>query len=248
MPPHRPEAAVANVTGTLRVGGPAPGPRRGLSVGGRLGLAALCGLFASVLAALAVASPWWYLTTSSAGLSSTVAFYPGPDLRITTVGGGGAESYAAAGVPGVGSLYEGILAGTVALALLGLVVLVLLLILARRRTAAPWADRAVPRLLVAALVLGIFMAALVPIAQPQLYRAANPGASCSSPTPVPACQGFWGSSTHGGSSSAWGAGPGWWLDVVATLGLLLTVLVKPGKVAAVPDPARRPSSAPLPKR
>ncbi len=214
---------------------------RRLSSRARLGLGSLCACVASLLAGLAAASPWWYLTQTAAGGSTTVAFYPGADLRVTSVGGGGSESYASAGVPSVGILYEGILVGSVLLALAALAVLVLLVARARGHGSLAGPARRFRGIVLAALLLGLLLAAIAPVAQPQLYRGANPDGSCSGSSPVAACQGFWGSSTHEGLSSVWGAAPGWWLDLFAAGAFGLTLWLGSG---ARPATGSEPTSPP----
>ena len=183
--------------------------------------AGLCALAGSQLV-LGALSPWWYLAGSSSGTSSTVAFYPGGLLHLVTSGGGGTTSYAQAGAPSVGVLYDVVLG-----ALLGLTIVVAAIAAdaLRRERGTPGSRtvrRAVRLALVGAIVGCAVMAAAVPVAQPVLYRWDDPAGACAAAQPPPACGSFWGSSSRSGVASTWGAGAGWWLDVLAILPLGVT--------------------------
>jgi hypothetical protein len=192
-----------------------------LPPGARLDLALATCLIAALLSAVASFSPWWYLTTTGSGTSSTVDYYPGTSLWVVTNGGGGVTTYAASGVPSVGDLYAVVLAGTIALVVLVGAVTVYGFGVTRGKWGSAAGRRAARSGLLGSLFLSLFLATAVPAAQPGLYRADNPAGACTSPSVPPACGSFWGTSHAGGITSTWGAGFGWWLDLSAAVLLLL---------------------------
>jgi len=212
------------------------GTRSRLSARAKSDLASTAGLLAALLAIVATIAPWWVLSTSDPGGTSTVSFYAGTSVTVYTTGGGGATTYSAIGVPTVGDLYTAILAGLVVLAVLAGAVAVHGFAAARGRWGSPrlrWMGRAG---LLSAVLLALLLALAAPLAQSPLYQHDNPKDACSSATPPPACGSFWGSSDQGAIANVWGAGFGWWADAVAT-GLLAAMLFFEVAVAAPPVPA-----------
>ncbi len=192
------------------------------SAGKRRWSSAGLGALAGVLLLLGASSPWWYLTSSSSGTSSIVEFYPGGLLHLVTSGGGGTTSYTQAGAPSVGVLYEVVLGALLGLTL---VVAVIAADALRRERGTPGsrtARRAIRLALLGVIVGCAVMAVAVPIAQPALYRGDDPAGACGVAHPPAACGTFWGSTSRSGVASTWGAGAGWWLDVLAIVPLGVT--------------------------
>jgi hypothetical protein len=223
-------------------GPPPPVARPHLSARARSDLASTAGLLAALLAVVAAISPWWVLSSSGPGTTSTVAFYPGSQVSAYTNGGGGTTTYAGIAAPSVGALYGGVLAGLAVLALLAAATAIHGFASVRGRWSSPRLRRIGRAGLLGAVLLALLLALAAPLAQPPLYQHDNPSNACSSPPPAVACASFWGSMNQGGVSTVWGAGFGWWADAVAS-GLLAAMLAFEVAVAA-PSLPRPPVPAP----
>ena len=210
---------------------PAKTPRR---------LAPVACLLAGLLGAISAATPWWTTSTSSSGTSSMAEFYPGGDLYAGGGGGGGYTSYANAGIASIGDLYAVVLAGTIAIALVGWALTAFAIGRSRGRWGGPRYRRFVRPAHFVAVGVGVLLAVTVPVVQPELYRTANPGGACTSAAPPGACTSFWGT-THGvGATVLWGAGLGWWMDVAAAALLALALLFETVVAAKAPRTGRYP--------
>lgn len=226
----------------------APGPpavRRGLSAKARSDLASIAGLLGALLAIMSALTPWWFLSVTGPGTSSTVTFYPGSAVSTVTNGGGGTTSYDAIHIPSVGALYAGVLGGAVVLALFAAGAAVHGFASARGRWTSARARRLARSALSGALLVSLLLGIAVPVSQPALYQHDNPSNACSSATPPVACSSFWGKTAQGGATTTWGAGFGWWADVVAA-GLLAVALVLAVATAA-PAPVAVPPATPRPR-
>lgn len=197
---------------------PSVRPRRAHLVG------AVVLLVAGAVALSAALTPWWYTRTTSAGTSSTAEFYPGGSFYAGGGGGGGTTTYAAYGLALVGALYEGILAGSILLTLLAWASAGRGFLRSVRRSGPRRQDRTIPRVVAAGLALAVGLLLAVPLAQPSLYRSDDPGGSCAAGAATGPCSSFWGSAQSSGASRVWGAGTGWWLDLVLAV-LLAFVFV-----------------------
>lgn len=225
-------------------GTPPSSGRPRLSARAKSDLASTAGLLAALLVVVAAISPWWVLSSSGPGTTSTVAFYPGSQVATVTNGGGGTTTYAGIGVPSVGALYGGLVVGLALLAFLAAATAIHGFASVRGRWASPRLHRVARAGLLGAVLLALLLALAAPLAQPALYQHDNPANACSSATPPVACSSFWGSTSQGGVSTVWGAGFGWWSDVVAT-GLLAAMLVFQVAVSA-PSRPTPPTTAPPP--
>jgi hypothetical protein len=232
--------------GVERRSGPvAPARRAGrrLSPQGRLRLGSLALVLVAVLALIAAFSPWWYTTTSSGATSSTAEFYPGTTFYAGGGGGGGVTSYASYGLGSVGGLYVGILVTSILLALLAGAVGLYGLGRASGRFGGSGGPRLARIALLAALGAAVVLAVVVPVAQPALYQAANPAGTCSPAPPASPCTSFWGTSHAGGSTTVWGAGAGWWLDILAALFVVVGLYLGTSAVLSERDAERRREEA-----
>ena len=191
----------------------------------RLRWASVAALLAGLLATVSSVTPWWYLSTPT----GRVEYYPGTSVYVTGGGGGGLTTYANSGVASVGDLYLLVLAGAVAVAVLGWCLGGYGLARMIGRIAG---GRRLARVaLLASIFLSVLLLAAVPFAQPALYAAANPARACTSAAPPGACTSFWGSSHGPTGSTVWGAGAGWWFLGASAILLLLALWL--GTVAAV---------------
>lgn len=210
----------------------APSTRRGRAIAEAL-------LAVTGLVALASAlSPWWYTRTTTGATSSVAEFYPGASFYAGGGGGGGTTTYAAYGLVRVGALYEGVLAVSLLLLALAWASVGAIVLSGRRPEASGLWLRRARRLTVLGVLLALAFLLVVPIGQPVLYRADDPGGSCSSGAGP--CASFWGAST-GASSIAWGAGAGWWLDLGVTALFALGVVVERARQQASGRPGPAPN-------
>lgn len=195
-------------------------------------------LVAALMAGVSAVAPWWYLSVAGPVASSKVEFFPGTGVYTSTNGGGGVTTYAAVHVPSVGSLYAGVLLGTVTVAVLAGAA-ALAEFASVRGTWRPERARGIARaVLLAAVVLGVTLAVLVPFAQPALYRYDDPMGACTSASVVPACRSFWGSNAQGGVTTTWGAAAGWWLELAAVVLLSGTLILEVVRGPAGAPPRR----------
>lgn len=210
---------------------PQPGTVRPATPGRRRRLfGAIGGLGAAALTALSALTPWWFTSTSTGATSSQALFYPGGSLYAGGGGSGGFTTYAAEGLGPVGALYVSVLVLAVVVALLAAAAGLMLLV-GRRSPRHALARIA----LVVAMVVGALLVIAVPAAQPDLYRAANPGGGCSTLGSPNVCDSFWGSMSAAGRSVSWGAGLGWWLDLAAVILLGLAIYLVASSEVLSPD-------------
>ena len=195
-------------------------------------------LVAGFVGAVSAFTPWWYTSTSSSGTSSTAYFYPGGNIYAGGGGGGGITSYVGYGLPSVGLLYAAVYVGTLALVAVSWVVAGYALGASRGKWGSVTGRRAARMALLAAIVVGALLAIALPTAQPSLYRADDPLGSCTSAAPPGPCGSFWGTAHAAGTTTVWGAGLGWWLDLALVV-LFLTGLA-PAAFASAPGPEPAP--------
>ncbi len=177
---------------------------------------------AGLVAAVSAYSPWWYLSNTS-GSSSVVEYYPGSEFYAGGGGGGGTVPYSAYGLSGVGELYQAVLVGMLLVTLVAWVLGGYAFALSRGHATGGEARHLAAAARFGTIGLALALAVGVPLLQPYLYSAADPGGSCSAAPAQGPCSGFWGSLSSASGGSVWGAGAGWWLDV-AVAGLLLFAL------------------------
>lgn len=195
-------------------------------------------LAAGLLGVVSAFTPWWYTSTSSSGTSSVAYFYPGGSIYAGGGGGGGITSYANYGLPSVGLLYAAAWVGAFVLAVTSWVVAGYAMGVSRGKWGSVPGRRTARTALLVAMVVGALLALAVPIAQPSLYRTDNPLGSCTSAAPPGPCASFWGTTHGGGTTTVWGAGLGWWLDLALVVLLLMALAVETSAGALGPEPAR----------
>jgi hypothetical protein len=220
-------------------GSPPAGSRSRLSVD----LAATACFLAGVVGGISAFSPWWFVTTSSTATSSSAYYYPGTDTTVVTDGGGGTTTYAAVHVPSVGDLCVLVLVGAIVLTLASFALAVYGLGYARGRWGTSRGRAAARRILLAAVLVGLLLVVVVPIAQPALFRTDDPMGACSGPSPLGECSAFWGASHAGGVATSWGGGFGWWLALSATVLLVGALLAGTVSATAPASPFASPSRA-----
>ena len=203
--------------------------------------ACVAGVLGGLLSLAAPFVPWWYVTTNT-GTPSTAEFYPLGGIYASGGGGGGFTSFAAEGLGPIGTLYVAVAAVALGVAFLAFTVAGLGLARSSGRGVSARAALVARAGLAVALVAGVAAVVAVPLVQPSLFANANPRGTCSIPSSAGSCSSFWGTYHGTGVSTVWGAGAGWWSELLAAA--LLGGAWVGGIATAVRGSPGRPSGAP----
>ncbi len=175
-------------------------------------------LIGSIVLVVSMAVSWWGFSSTGAGASETIQFYPGSTYWTASSAAGTVSAlYTTGGLVHVGQLYEAILGLGVTAAIAGFVATALgyLGVLAgpRGRAAARYTFLFALVGFVAAIVLPPLAAGAQPGALTTDGTATGGGGGC--PSGSSPCSSFWGSLSANGVHVGWGADVGWYLAVVA---------------------------------
>jgi hypothetical protein len=186
------------------------------------GLALACG----VIAAVSAFSAWWTWSVTATGYGTVaVHFLPGNTLSGRVFGTAATNEYAGAGLGQTGALYEGVLAGAMAVMVLCFIAGIVTLLAALGKVRNPARHSTLRNTLVVPLYILLVLVVIVPVLQPSLIDRDSPGLCSDLGTKATPCNSFWGSVHPSGGSSEWGADVGWYLAVSAVVLLIAAIVV-----------------------